>query len=295
MQKAPLRRPTSWEYRFYIHIRKEAACLDRYLLKNIIILILVLVNGFLLGALTVRQTAEERSRRQAEEQLVELFAADSISLDPDASSDEVSPPALFFLRSTEREREAAGFFLGDDLTEENQGGGISTYTGAAGTATFRSNGSFDIKGTLASKDTEALCQAFCRTFSYGQPAFLLDQDGSGSGSAVYRHNKLPVFNCTVTFTLENGILTSVSGTLLPKEGSVSTETREPLTAPAALITFQKAHRESGAVGSAITEMYACYELQSAASSALSLVPAWCVVTDITNYYVNAITGTVTAG
>ena len=269
--------------------------MDRYLLKNIMIIILVLVNGFLLGALTVRQTAEDRSRRQAEKQLVELFAADSITLDPDAISDEVPPTALSCLRSTEREREAAVFFLGEELTEENQGGGISTYSGTAGTATFRSNGNFDIRGTLSTKNTESFCEAFCRTFSYGQPVFLLDQDGSGSGSAVYLHNKLLVFNCTVTFTLENGVLTSVSGTLLPKEGSAAPESRQPLTAPAALITFQKAHRESGAVGSAITEMYACYELQSASSSVLSLVPAWCVVTDITNYYVNAITGTVTAG
>lgn len=269
--------------------------MDRYLLKNIIIIILVLVNGFLLGALTLRQTAEDRSRRQAEEQLVELFAADSITLDPGAISDEVPPTALSFFRSSEREREAAAFFLGEALTQEDRGGGISTYTGAAGTATFRSNGSFDIKGTLTAENTEALCEDFCHDFTYGQPAFLLDQDGSGSGSAVYCHNKLPVFNCTVTFTLEKGELTSVSGTLLPKEGSAVPETREPLTAPAALITFQKAHRESGAVGSAITKMYACYELQSASSSSLSLVPAWCVVTDIANYYVNAITGTVTSG
>lgn len=178
--------------------------MDRYLLKNIMIIILVLVNGFLLGALTVRQTAEDRSRRQAEEQLVELFAADSITLDPDAISDEVPPTALSCLRSTEREREAAVFFLGEELTEENQGGGISTYSGTAGTATFRSNGSFDIRGTLSTKNTESFCEAFCRTFSYGQPVFLVDQDGSGSGSAVYLHNKLLVFNCTVTHPGKRG-------------------------------------------------------------------------------------------
>lgn len=269
--------------------------MDRYLLKNIMIIILVLVNGFLLGSLSMRQTSESRSRRQAEEQLVELFAADNIALDPDAISSEEPPASLTFLRSTEREQEAAVFFLGEDLTAQNQGGGINTYTGAAGTATFRSNGSFDVKGALAAEDTEEFCTSFCRAFSYSQPVFLLDHSGSGTGSAVYRHSKLPVFNCTVTFTLENGILTSVSGTLLPKEGSAVSESREPLSAPAALTAFQKAHRESGAVGSAITEMYPCYELQSTTSSALSLVPAWCIVTDITNYYVNAITGTVTSG
>ena len=68
--------------------------MDRYLLKNIIIIILVLVNGFLLGSLAVRQTSENRSRRQSEEQLVELFAADEITLDIDAISHQDPPLSL---------------------------------------------------------------------------------------------------------------------------------------------------------------------------------------------------------
>jgi hypothetical protein len=269
--------------------------LDRHLLKNIIILILVLVNGFLLGALSLRKTAENRTRRQAEEQMVELFAADSITLYPNAISKETLPPSLTLLRDTGRERMAAAFFLGDDLTETDEGGGISTYTGASGTATFRSSGSFDIKGDLAEGDAEDACRNFCQKFSYDAPAFMLDETGSGSGTAVFRCEHLPVFNCTVVFTLEQGRLTAVSGTMLPAEGTPVQEAREPLSATGALIVFQKAHRESGAVGSAVMEMYACYELQSAAASALTLTPVWCVVTDIANYYVNAVSGVVTSG
>ena len=44
-------------------------------LKNIIILILVLMDLFLLGSLASRRTAELSARRRGEEQLVELFAA----------------------------------------------------------------------------------------------------------------------------------------------------------------------------------------------------------------------------
>ena len=39
--------------------RKEAVLLDSKRLKNIIILILLLVNGFLLGSLAMRKTAEQ--------------------------------------------------------------------------------------------------------------------------------------------------------------------------------------------------------------------------------------------
>lgn len=269
--------------------------MDRYLLKNIIIIILVLVNGFLLGSLAVRQTSENRSRRQSEEQLVELFAADEITLDIDAISHQDPPVSLSFTRDTQRELEAAVFFLGEEVVQENQGGGINTYTSSLGTATFRSDGSFDIKGTLVSENAQSRCEKFCRALSFSEPVFFWDDAGLFCGKAQYLHNKLPVLNCSVTFIVEDGILTSVNGSLLPEEGTPVTDPSEPLTASAALIAFQKIRWENSAVVSAVTEMYPCYEMQSAASSSLSLVPAWCIVADTSNYYVNCITGAVASG
>ena len=53
-------------------------------------------------------------------------------------------------------------------------------------------------------------------------------------------------------------------------------------------------RESAAVASTVTEVRLCYELQTAGAS-LSLAPAWRIVTDAGDYYVNCFTGAVTAG
>ena len=47
-----------------IHIRNEVKVLERYLLKNIIILILALVNICLLGSLAMRQSSATDARRQ---------------------------------------------------------------------------------------------------------------------------------------------------------------------------------------------------------------------------------------
>lgn len=265
--------------------------MDRYLLKNIIITILILVNGFLLGALVLRFSAQETSRRQIEEQLVALFAADQITLSRDAISRQEPPPALSLNRSTELEAQAAAFFLGDSAVAEDQGGGIVTYTAAAGTAVFRSNGSFEIRGILATEDIPSLCESFCRTFSYEDPSFVSPDEKRTTGTALCLYDKLPVCNGSVTFTAEDGILTSVSGTLLPKEGVPAGENL--LSATAALTAFQQMRRETSAACSAVTEMYLCYELQSSAAAAVSLVPSWCVVTDIANYYVNCSTGAIT--
>ena len=64
----------------------------RFRLKNVIILILTLLNLFLLASLFMRKSAENQSRQLAREQLVALFAADNIQIDPALISYQ-SPPS----------------------------------------------------------------------------------------------------------------------------------------------------------------------------------------------------------
>lgn len=259
------------------------------------ILILVLVNVFLLASLASRQQAQRASRRQTEEQLVALFAADGMTLEPDAISGETPPASRTLERDTALEQQAAAFFLGGDVTAADQGGGIYAYTSSAGTILFRSNGSFDADLSEDCPLGTGDITSFCRKFSYSDPVFQVDEDGSGTATAIQQHGDLPVFNCPVTFTFQAGQLTRISGTLLPETGMASSSELEPLSAAAALTAFQKMRRESGAVVSAVTELYTCYELQSSTAVSMSLVPAWCVVTDTAKYYVNCITGVVSFG
>lgn len=243
----------------------------------------------------MRDQAERSSRRQTEEQLVALFAADGITLDPRAISAEAPPSGRTLERDAVLEQRAATFLLGNGVSGSDQGGGIYAYNGSTGTALFRSNGSFDADlGTTGTLTTDDI-SAFCRKFSYSEPVFQIDEDGSGTAAAIQQSGGLPVFNCTVTFTFQAGLLAKVSGTLLPETGSASSPELEPLSAAAALTAFQKMRRESGAVVSAVTDLYPCYELQSSTAVSMSLVPAWCVVTDTAKYYVNCITGAVSSG
>ena len=268
--------------------------MDRYRLKNIIIIILALANFFLLGSLTVRQTSEHTTRRHMKEQLAELFAVDGMLLAADAVSDEAAPLPLNMSRDAAREQEVARFLLDGGVQRADQGGGIYSYAGAAGAALFREDGSFDAAVT-SMEDAAELCRDFCKTFSYDEPVFTLDEEGSGTAAAVCLYDGKKVFNCSVTFRFERGALQSVSGTLLPEGGTVSAAERELLSSIAALTEFQNMRRETGAVVSAVTGMYPCYRLQSSASSPMSLVPVWCVETDTLGYYVNCVTGEVTTG
>jgi len=267
--------------------------LDRYLLKNIIIIILVLVNGFLLGSLAMRQTSALATRRNAEAHITALFEADGITLEDGAISRKTPLSSRALTTDSQQQKKAAVFFLGENLLQDDQSG-TSSYTGDRGVARFRSGGTFEIEGKLAVSDAEELCRAFCRTFFFDEPLFLLDETGSGTATAVCRHEDLPVFNGTVTFTLNRGTLNSVSGTLLPAESTVLPEDRELLSAMAALTAFQQTRRESGAVVSAVLDMELCYELGPSAVG-MTLTPAWCVVTDTSKYYVNCSSGVVTSG
>lgn len=267
--------------------------MERFRLKNIIILILVLLNAFLLFSLAQRRAEERESFHRTAEQLAALFQEDGMLLEPGAVSRDVPPDGVALIRDAALEEQAAAFLLGGTTSSMDQGGGIFHYAGTSGEALFRSSGGFDAAGTLAEADVEDFCREFCRTFSYEDPDIRLDGEGGGVFTVPAVYGRLPVFNCTVTFTVENGILTAVSGTLLPKTGApVSGE--EPLSAAGALTAFQRMRRESAAVASTVTDARLCYELQTAGAS-MSLDPAWRIVTDTEDYFVNCFTGAVTAG
>lgn len=267
--------------------------MDRARLKNLIILILLLLNGCLLFSLAQRRTADRNAFRRTVEQLVALFAEDGMTLDPDTISTDNPPDGVSLARDTALEEQAAAFLLGEGLSASDQGGGIYHYAGAAGEALFRSSGGFEASGVLAEKDAGDVCRDFCRTFSYEVPDIRLDEEDGGVFTAPAVYGGLPVFNCSVTFTIEKGVLTAVSGTLLPKTGTPAPE-EEPLSAAGALVAFQRMRRESAVVASTVTETLLCYELQTS-GAAMSLSPVWRVVTDTEDYYVNCRTGAVTAG
>ena len=267
--------------------------MERFRLKNIIILILVLLNGFLVSSLAQRRTAERDAFHRTAEQLAALFEENGMTLEPGAVSRDLPPDGVALARDTALEERAAAFLLGDALSVSDQGGGIFHYAGPAGEAFFRSSGGFEAAGTLAQRDVEDFCRDFCRTFSYEAPDLRLDEEGSGVFTALGIYGRLPVFNCTVTFTVENRVLTAVSGTLLPKAGA-AVPGDQPLSAAGALLAFQQMRRESAAVASTVTDARLCYELQTA-GAAMSLAPAWQIVTDTEDYYVNGLTGAVTAG
>jgi len=270
-------------------IREEDG-MNRAHLKNIIILILLLVNLVLLGFLGTRLSQERAARTRTLAELTELFASEGISLTAQIPED-APPSGQTLTRDVDGDRALAVSLLGDSLETSDEGGGIYTCASENGQALFRSSGSFEVTGLLARTDAEAVCKKFCQAFGY-QDLVMDLHGGSGTGIAVQYFDGYPVANATVKFLVENGRLISVSGIHLPQTSS-GTVSGGSLSAVTALTKFLEDRRAVAAVLSSVSDVYLCYELQSTAAAPMSLTPAWCVVTDTGNYYVNCSTGAVT--
>lgn len=261
-------------------------------LKNIIILILALLNLFLLGSLFSRQTARLDSRCQTVTQLAALFEANNIALPEDAVPFDPPPAGITLNRDVEQERQMAAFLLGKGMSHSSQSGVIYSYESSAGAAVFSSGGAFDA-AILLQEDTnvERLCRKFCSQFQYDD--LTISEGDAFSATAVRSFDGCPVSNCTVSFSVQGSVLT-VSGMFLPSvSGSTASASGELLSAVSALTMFLNTHLESGAVVSQITSVTACYQTQSTSASTTTLIPTWRVNTDFGTYYVNCETGTVT--
>lgn len=262
--------------------------MDRSRLKNVIILILALVNVFLLGSIVWRLAMEQAANRRTAAELTELCLRQGVSLE--ARLPDALPPAAHTLaRDVNGDALLAGALLGEALTASDLGGGIYSYVNDSGQGTFRASGGFEITGLLAKKDPEAVCRKFCQAFGYQDFSMSL-AGGSGTGTAIQRFEGFPVINAAVTFLVEDGQLISVRGVHLPQT-ILSSDTSASMTAVTAVTRFLDELR-SGAVVSSILDLSLCYELQSTAAAPMALIPVWQITTDIGNYYVNCLSGAV---
>lgn len=269
--------------------------MESFRLKNIIILILALMNLFLLGSLYGRASARQEAQNRTRQQLVELFASDSgrIALDSDVISFQTPPAGGTLSRDVAHDQKVATLLLGEGLLRSDQGGGIYSYENSTGAAVFRSGGNFDVTLHLSDPaDAGKLFRDFCKEFHY-EEIDSANADGVFSASAVRTFGGHRVINSTVTFQTSDDAL-HITGTYLP-DSLTSTDREDALSGPSALTAFLNTRREMGAVISAVTDMYPCYELQSTAAAPMTLTPAWCIVTDAGQYYVNCYTGAVTHG
>lgn len=267
-------------------------------LKNLIILILLTVNGFLLVLVGIRWEESVRYERSALEQTVQVLERGGIQVDVEAvaAADGLAPMTVE--RDVEREARLAGVLLDEEVQGDNRGGGLYLYRGGLGEVSLRSGGGLSAEFLRNDhwKTDRPEDHAAALLKKLGVEGALTEQGNEGE-NVVLRFtqswNGVPVFSCEVEFVYRDGYLTTLRGALLMAADGTA-ETGRALTLPTALMRFSEELGITGDVCSAIRSMEPGYRgTAQSLSGGARLTPVWLVVTDTANYYLDCVTGALT--
>ena len=259
-------------------------------IKTIVIVILLLVNVFLLVLLLGRRNEQRIAYERSVEQLSLLLVNNGITFDTSLLPDKVSFPAAELTHDAAAEAAFAHALLGDNAAARSTGGGNSVYESERGSLRFRANGAVDGSMNCPARDPADFLSGILPPLGYRVDVSGVNFAGSGTAVAVREMDSTRIFNAPLTFTFESGALTSVSGSFLP---SVTlTKSTDGMDAISALVRFLDYRNTNGLVCTQIVHLENGYLLQSAAVSP-KLVPAWHIMTDVSEYYVNSVTGEIT--
>lgn len=267
-------------------------------LKNLIILILLTVNGFLLVLVGIRWEESVRYERSALEQTVQVLERGGIQVDVEAvaAADGLAPMTVE--RDVEREARLAGVLLDEEVQGDNRGGGLYLYRGGLGEVSLRSGGGLSAEFLRNDhwKTDRPEDHAAALLKKLGVEGALTEQGNEGE-DVVLRFtqswNGVPVFSCEVEFVYRDGYLTTLRGALLMAADGTA-EAGQALTLPTALMRFSEELGATGDVCSAIRSMEPGYRgMAQSLSGGARLTPVWLVVTDTANYYLDCVTGALT--
>lgn len=267
-------------------------------LKNIIILILLLVNGFLLVLVGARYSESVQYEREALERTLKVLEGQGIQVDADRLSPAGALAPLTAERDPERELQLAQALLGRDAQADNRGGGLYLYQGGGGKLTVRAGGELSaaLAGTPEQRtgDPERHAAALLRDMGIkAEQIGAAREDGWTRVRFRQSWDGVPLFSCEVEFAYREGLLQTVQGALLAAQ-SGDREEAGALALPTALMRFSEEIAATGDVCSAIQSMEPGWRgTVQPLSGGVRLAPVWLVTTDTAQYYLDCAAGSLT--
>lgn len=260
-------------------------------LKNIILLILLVANLFLLALMGVRSWSAAQYESAARTDALEILFRNGINMEEDTLSKDMVLSTASVSRDRGSEAQLLTALLGP-VKEETLGGGQVIYTGELGQAQLRSRGEFSIElqpgAYLLSGDPEEHAAKILEKLSF--EGALLSSTGCTEDSQVtfvQLWEGRPVISCQVTVVYDGIDLISISGTRLMGTPAISSQAE--YSAVNGVLRFLEQIMAAGDVCSQITHMQAGYELSTGPSDPASLIPVWHFSTNTGSYTLNAVT------
>lgn len=264
-------------------------------LKNLIILILLVVNGFLLVLVTARNREAAQYERSALGRTIQVLERGGIQVDPSALSPAAGLAPLSVERDLAQEAKLARALLGEDAQGDSQGGGLYLYHSALGEVSLQAGGKLaaelapDPRWEAGSPEDHAAKLLK----DLGVDAALSgvsQEDGRTVLRFTQKREGTPVFSCQVELVYQGGRLCSLGGALLMTAAGTA-EPGQVLTLPTALLRFSEEVAATGDVCTSLRSMEPGWRgTAQSLSGGLRLAPVWLVTTDTASYYLDCVTG-----
>lgn len=263
-------------------------------LKNIIILILVLANLFLLLMVGTQQRSSVQYQEQAVSDALAVLDRGGIHLNRDIIPEGIALTPLTVVRDRTNEAELAAELLGN-CSVSDLGGGRFLYKSDLGQAEFRSNGNFSFVFTVGAHTAstadgqQAHALATMTRIGFSGTPVSLEEPGQLTRITLRQtYQELPVFSCHVTLEYEGYDLRSITGQRLMGVPAADSDDDTSITVPTALLRILNGVTGLGDICSEITDITPGYLLSS--TDTVRLVPVWYVTTDTGAYTLNTLTG-----
>ena len=270
--------------------------MEGYRVKNIVIVILLIINGFLLVLVGTRRSEALRYEQAALDGSIQVLAENGITLRPEDILSRTGHQVHTVQRDLAEEHRLASTILGEQVEGVSRGGGLYTYGSEVGQISFRAGG--ELSSQLAktshwkTADPESHAETLMAALGIEYRRVEFNVLG-GQGTIVYQQllEGVPLFTCRITLTYSDGYLTALAGNLMAA-GDLSGENSEILSLPTVLMHFLHDVLDSGDVCSAVLAVESGYLQSQSFTGTISLQPVWFISTNTTDYYVNGVTGDV---
>lgn len=267
-------------------------------LKNIVIVILVLLNLFLLVLSGGRRMQDARSRDEARTAAVEVIHQGGVTLDGQVVPDEMSLLPMAAERDLKSEILQARALLGGEVEAHARGGEVYRYENEAGWLQVHSTGQYSARmepGIALSEQEQPAEHAAALMQLLEMECRVVTCDVvNGRGEVVLNQtlNGADLLDCQVSVQYQDGCAVQITGSrrLL---GQAQRSGGTPVTVATALMRLYNGLNDMGDVYNTIRNIAPAYVLSAEGAGSMRLTPVWQVETDTGTYRLDTLTGVLT--
>ncbi|MBQ8264877.1 MAG: hypothetical protein IJY96_08915 [Oscillospiraceae bacterium] len=264
-------------------------------IKNIVIIVLVIVNLFLLSLLIFDKAEAERARQEEIETLISVLHQRGIEVSTRIDFNVSAPLPCRVLRDRESEKALMERLIDYDYIDD-MGGNVIFYSSATGQALLRGTGEieliYDDNIPSLSSDYESSIVKLMKKNGIELYKAYAETNSSGDATAISFPCALDgfcVYNSELNFNVAGNRIMMINGTRV-FSGNIITEEEDTIDSISVVMSFLELMKAEEKTIMEISELEAGYFMNVAVSGECTLKPVWKIIADGDAYYINAVSG-----